>query len=277
MRLADGRVIAFPAVMGVLNVTPDSFSDAGRYLDPDRAIEHALAMEAAGAAIIDVGGESSRPSGALEIAPEVEIARVTPVLEGLKGRLGLPISIDTRKSAVARVALDCGAAIINDISAFEADPAMAPLAAKRRCAVVLMHMRGGPADHMQFAHYRDVVGEVTGFLARRAAFAVRAGVASSRIILDPGLGFSKRSPDSVRLLSALPRLCALGYPILIGASRKSFVRRVGGEGPEAVEFATAAVNAIAVAGGAAMIRVHQVGAGVAAVKMAAAITSRGSR
>jgi len=273
IRLADGRVIRFPAVMGILNVTPDSFSDGGRYLDPDRAIEHALAMEAAGAAIIDVGGESTRPSGAREVTAEVEIARIAPVLEALKGRLRVPISIDTRKAAVARLALDCGAAIINDVSAFEADPAMPALAAKRRCAVVLMHMRGGLADHIEFAHYRDVVREVVGYLARRAAFAVRAGVAPSRIILDPGLGFAKRPHHSLRLLGALPRLCALGYPILIGASRKGFVRLAVRSSPAAVEFATAAVNAIAIGGGGAIVRVHEVGAAVAVVKMAAAIAS----
>ena len=273
MRLRDGRVIRFPAVMGILNVTPDSFSDGGRYLNPDRAVEHALAMEAEGAAIIDIGGESSRPMGAREVPAEAEIARVAPVLERLAGRLRVPISIDTRKAAVARVALDAGAAIINDVSALEADPAMAPLAGARKCAVVLMHMRGGPANHMKFAHYRDVVGEVAAYLSSRARVAIRAGVAPSRIILDPGLGFSKRPRHSLRLLDALPRLCALGYPILVGASRKGFVRLTAGPDPAALEFGTAAVSAIAVVSGAAIVRVHDPAAAVAAVKMAAAIKS----
>jgi dihydropteroate synthase len=271
LRLHDGRIIPFPAVMGVLNVTPDSFSDGGRYLDPRRAAEHALEMEAAGAAIIDVGGESTRPHGGREVPAAIEIERVTPVMERLRGRLRVPISIDTRKAAVARVALDAGAAIVNDVSALEADPAMAPLVAARKCAVILMHMRGGPADHMKFARYRDVVGEVEARRAARARAALGVGVAPSRIILDPGLGFAKRPRHSLALLGALPRLCALGYPILVGASRKGFVRATAGTDPAALEYATAAVSAIAIAAGVAIVRVHDVSSAVAAVKMAAAI------
>lgn len=273
LRLIDGRVLRFPAVMGVLNVTPDSFSDGGRYLDPDRAVAHALEMEAAGAAIIDIGGESTRPHDACEVPANIEIERIAPVLKRLRGRLSVPISIDTRKAAVARVALDAGAAIVNDVSALLADPEMAPLVAARKCAVVLMHMRGGPADHMKFAHYRDVVGEVEGQLLARARVAIGAGVAPSRIILDPGLGFAKQPRHSLALLSALPRLCALGYPILVGASRKGFVRVTAGADPAALESATAAVSALAIAAGAAVVRVHEVGSTVAAVKMAAAIKS----
>jgi dihydropteroate synthase len=257
--------------MGVLNVTPDSFSDGGHYLDPRRAAEHALEMEAAGAAIGDIGGESTRPHGAREVPEALELERVAPVLKRLRGRLRVPISIDTRKAAVARVALDAGAAIVNDVSALADDPAMAPLVAARKCAVVLMHMRGGPADHIEFAHYRDVVGEVETALAARAREALRAGVARSRIILDPGLGFAKRPRHSLALLGALPRLCALGYPILVGASRKGFVGATAGTDPVALESATAAVSAMAIAAGAAIVRVHDVASAVAAVKMAAAI------
>jgi dihydropteroate synthase len=257
--------------MGVLNVTPDSFSDGGRYLDPRRAAEHALEMEAAGAAIIDIGGESTRPHGAREVAAELEIERVAPVLKRLRGRLRVPISIDTRKAAVARVALDAGAAIVNDVSALADDPAMAPLVAARKCAVVLMHMRGGPANHMNFAHYRDVVGEVEAALAARVREALRAGVARSRIILDPGLGFAKLPRHSLALLRALPRLRALGYPIMVGASRKGFVRLAAGSDPAALESATAAVSAMAIAAGVSIVRVHDVASAVAAVKMAAAI------
>ncbi len=275
LRLRDGRVIRFPAVMGVVNVTPDSFSDGGRYLDPARAVQHALELEAQGANIIDLGGESTRPAGAREVALADELARVAPVLEGLKGRLRVPLSIDTRKAAVARAALDAGAAIINDVSALCADPAMAPLAASRRCAVVLMHMRGGPADHMKFAHYRDVVREVAAHLLARAEAALAAGIARSRIILDPGLGFAKQPRHSLRLLGALPRLCALGYPILIGASRKGFVRVTAGASPAALEFGSAAASAIAVMSGAAIVRVHDVAAAAAAVRMAAAIKACG--
>jgi dihydropteroate synthase len=273
LRLNDGRIIRFPAVMGVLNVTPDSFSDGGLFSDPHRAAQHALEMEAAGAAIIDIGGESTRPQGAREVPAAIEIERVAPVLERLRGRLRVPISIDTRKASVARVALDAGAAIVNDVSALQADPAMAPLVAARKCAVVLMHMRGGPADHMKFAHYRDVVGEVEGRLAALADAASGAGVARSRIILDPGLGFSKQPRHSLALFRALPRLCALGYPILVGASRKGFVRLTVGSGPGALESAMAALNAIAIAAGVAIVRVHDVGSAVAAVKMTLAIES----
>jgi dihydropteroate synthase len=264
-------------LMGVLNVTPDSFSDGGRYLDPDRAVEHALEMEAAGADIIDVGGESSRPVGALEVTVEVESQRVTPVLERLGKRLKVPISIDTRRAEVARVALESGAAIINDISALQHDPAMAPVAARTKCAVVLMHMRGGPTNHLKFAHYRVVVREVIEYLGTRARFAGNAGIARSRIIVDPGLGFAKNAQHNLKLLAALPELCALGYPVLVGVSRKTFIARISGAGEHELEFGTAAANAIAIAEGASIVRVHDVGAGLAALRMSAAIAGRDRR
>lgn len=267
-------VIRFPAVMGILNVTPDSFSDGGQYLDPGRAVAHALEMAAAGADIIDVGGESTRPRGAREVPVEEEIARVAPVLKRLGGRLRVPISIDTRRSAVARVALDCGAAIINDVSALESDPEMARLAARARCAVVLMHMRGGPTNHMKFARYRDVVREVRNYLAARARVAEDAGIARSRIIVDPGIGFAKTAEHNLKLIAALPALCALGYPVLVGASRKSFVARLAGGGERALEFGTAAADAIAIVRGASIVRVHDPGAECAVVRMAAAIAGR---
>lgn len=263
--------------MGVLNITPDSFSDVGRYLDPGRALEHALAMEAAGADVIDVGGESSRPVGAVEVPIEVELARITPVLERLGRRLRVPISIDTRRAAVARVALELGAAIINDITALEHDPAMAPLAAQTKSAVVLMHMRGGPANHIKFARYRDVVREVIDYLDARAHIAERAGIARARIIVDPGLGFAKTAQHNLKLLAGLREICALGYPVLVGASRKTFVSRIAGAGQQELEFGSAAVNAIAIAAGASIVRVHDVGAGVAAMRMAAAIAKEDRR
>ena len=268
--------------MGVLNVTPDSFSDGGKYLDPDRAVEHALAMEAEGADVIDVGGESSRPGGAVEVPIEVELARVAPVLARLGKRLRVPISIDTRRAAVARVALDSGAAIVNDITALEHDGEMAPLATSMKCAVVLMHMRGGLANHIEFARYRDVVSEVVEYLEMRARFAVGAGIAQSRIIVDPGLGFAKSAQHNLKLLAALPDLCALGYPVMVGASRKSFVARItaaaGAEVAERdLEFGTAAVNALAIAAGASIVRVHDVGAAAAVVRMAAAMAGRDQR
>ncbi|HSZ22221.1 MAG TPA: dihydropteroate synthase [Candidatus Sulfotelmatobacter sp.] len=277
LKLADSRVIQFPAVMGVLNVTPDSFSDGGKYLDAGRAVDHALAMEAAGADIIDIGGESSRPVGAVEVPLAVELARVTPVLAQLGRRLKVPISIDTRRAEVARIALESGAAIINDITALEHDREMAPLAVRSKCAVVLMHMRGGLGNHIEFARYRDVVREVIGYLEARARFAAAAGIARSRIILDPGLGFAKTAQHNLKLLAALPDLRALGYPVLVGASRKTFVSRLSGAGERDLEFGTAAANALAIAAGASIVRVHDVGATVAVVRMAAAIAGRNER
>jgi dihydropteroate synthase len=277
LKLRDGRVIEFPAVMGVLNVTPDSFSDGGRYLDPDRALEHALAMESAGADVIDIGGESTRPVGAREIPLEVELERLAPVLAKLEARLRVPFSIDTRRAAVARLALDSGASIINDVTALEHDPEMAPLASRTKCAVVLMHMRGGPADHIKFARYRDVVGEVSRYLAQRAQFALDAGIARSRIVLDPGLGFAKNAEHNLKLLAALPSLCALGYPVLVGASRKTFVARIAGDGERELEFGTAAVNAVAIVNGASIVRVHDPGAAASVVRMAAALAGRDRR
>ena len=277
LKLRDGRVIEFPAVMGVLNVTPNSFSDGGRYLDPDRALEHALAMESAGADLIDIGGESTRPVGAREVPLEVELERVAPVLAKLGPRLRVPFSIDTRRAAVARLALDSGASIINDVTALEHDPEMALLAAHAKCAVVLMHMRGGPADHIKFARYRDVVGEVSHYLAERAQFALDAGIARSRIVLDPGLGFAKNAEHNLKLLAALPSLCALGYPVLVGASRKTFVARIAGAGERELEFGTAAVNAVAIVNGASIVRVHDPGAAASVVRMAAALAGRDRR
>ena len=256
--------------MGVLNVTPDSFSDGGRYLHPDAAVAHALEMEAAGADIIDLGGESTRPLGAREITPLEEIARVRPVLRRLRGKLKVPISIDTRHAEVARIALEEGAAIINDITALT-DPAMMSLAASTKSTVVLMHMRGGPADHIKFARYNNVVDEVVKFLAARASDAIEHGVAPSQIVLDPGIGFAKTSTHNLELIRNLPRLCALGYPVLIGASRKTFVRKIAGESTEQMLLGTAAVDAIAIANGASIVRVHEPGPARAAVAMAAAI------
>jgi dihydropteroate synthase len=273
LRLHDGRVIRLPAVMGVLNVTPDSFYDGGRYLDPDHAAERALEMAAAGAGIIDIGGESTRPLGAREVSADVELARLLPVLERLHGRLEVPISIDTRKAAVASMLLDRGAAIINDVSALSSDPAMARLVAQRQSALVLMHMKGGPENHMQFASYRDVVEEVQQFLVERAAFAGCAGIERSRIILDPGIGFAKTVEHNLAILANLNRLCRLGYPVLIGASRKNFVRKISGSSENGMLFGTAAVNAIAIAHGAAIIRVHDPEAAVAVAGMAGAIAA----
>jgi len=274
MRLHDGRVVHFPAVMGVLNVTPDSFSDGGRYLKPADAIAHALEMQENGADIIDLGGESTRPSGAREVPVEEELRRVLPVLRGLEGRLHVPLSIDTRKAEVARAALEHGAVIINDVTALSFDPQMARVAAASRSAVVLMHMRGSPENHMRFARYRDVVIAVTGYLAARAKYAIRAGIPAARIILDPGIGFAKTAQHNLAILNSLPVLCTLGYPVLVGTSRKSFIRRIAGDSAREVEFACAAADALAVAAGAAIVRVHDPGAARAAVRMAVEMRGR---
>ena len=274
MRLHDGRVVHFPAVMGVLNVTPDSFSDGGQYLKPERAIAHALEMQDNGADLVDVGGESTRPAGAREVPVEEELRRVLPVLRGLEGRLRVPLSIDTRKAEVARAALEHGASIINDVTALSYDPQMARLAAATRSAVVLMHMRGSPENHMRFARYRDVVIAVTGYLAARAKYAIRAGIPASRIILDPGIGFAKTAQHNLTILNSLPVLCTLGYPVLVGTSRKSFIRHIAGDSPREIEFASAAADALAVAAGAAIVRVHDPGAARAAVRMAVEMRGR---
>jgi dihydropteroate synthase len=272
LRLFDGRAISLPAVMGVLNVTPDSFSDGGRYFDPDRAAAHAFEMAEAGASIIDIGAESTRPFGAHPVSSEVEIARLLPVLERLYGKLTVPLSVDTRKPEVARVALDRGAAIINDISALS-NVAMAVLAAERGCTVVLMHMKGGLEDHIRFASYQNVVDEVLTFLAERAALAEQAGIDRSRIILDPGLGFAKTAQHNLSILANLDGFCRLGYPVLIGASRKNFISRIAGNGNSAVQLGTNAVNAVAVAAGAAIIRVHDPAPAAVTARMAAAIAA----
>jgi dihydropteroate synthase len=258
--------------MGVLNVTPDSFSDGGLYLDPDRAAAHALEMASEGASIIDIGAESTRPSGAREVTIEVELTRLLPVLQRLSGRLNVPISVDTRKPEVAEVALDSGAEIINDISALS-HPAMGALAAQRGCPVVLMHMKGGPEDHVRFASYHDVVDEVLMFLAERAAFAERAGIERSRIILDPGLGFAKTAEHNLALLANLDRVCRLGYRVLVGASRKRFISKIAGTDDNDLLFGTNAVNAVALAAGAAIIRVHDARPAAVTARMAAAIAA----
>jgi dihydropteroate synthase len=270
MRLKDGRVIRFPAVMGVLNITPDSFSDGGRFLDPDRAVDHALAMEAAGATIIDVGGESTRP-GASPVSAEEELDRVLPVIEALEGRLKSPISIDTRKAVVASAALDEGAAIVNDVSGLTFDPAMAYAVANAGAGLIVMHMRGVPATMNGLARYRDVVAEVRAFLERQTRLALAAGVLRSRIIVDPGLGFAKNARHNLELMGGLSELGALGYPILVGASRKRFVRAIAGGSENDLSFGSAAVNALAIAAGASIIRVHDPGPAAAVVKMAVAI------
>ena len=252
-------------VMGVVNVTPDSFSDGGRYADAEAAAAGAVAMAAAGAAIIDVGGESTRP-GAEPPTEREEKSRVVPVLERIRG---IPLSIDTRRASVAEAALDAGACLVNDVSG-GADPELFPLVAERGAGVALMHMQGRPADMQAAPRYADVVAEVEAYLLERAAAAEAAGVARERILIDPGIGFGKTLEHNLELLRAIPRLAALGYPVLVGTSRKSFLGLLTDRAVDARGDATTASVALCAGAGAAVVRVHDVDAAVDAVKVAAA-------
>jgi dihydropteroate synthase len=261
-------------VMGVLNVTPDSFSDGGRYLDVDAALAHAHQMWTRGADVIDVGGESTRP-GAARVDAQTEIDRVLPVVRALAAD-GLCLSVDTTRAAVAEAALDAGARIINDVSGGLADPNMAKVAAATETPWILMHWRGHSKDMNQLAQYDDVVADVRAELSARVDAAVAAGVAAGNIVLDPGLGFAKHAPQDWALLHALPTFVDMGFPVLVGASRKRFLGRLlaDGEGtprpPSGREDATAAISALAAAAGAWGVRVHAVGASLDAVTVAAA-------
>jgi dihydropteroate synthase len=241
-------------VMGVLNATPDSFSDGGRFEDPGAAAEAARRMCAEGAAIVDVGGESTRP-GAGPVDEDTEIFRVAPVLERLRGEL--PLSIDTRRAAVARRALDLGAIVVNDVSA-GSDPGMLPLVAARRAGIVLMHMRGEPGTMQEAPSYGDVVGEVEEFLMGRAERAAAAGVPRDRILVDPGIGFGKLPEHNLALLGALPRLVAHGWPVVVGVSRKRFLGDLTGRAVHERRDGTTAAVALAAFHGAAVVRVHDV-------------------
>jgi dihydropteroate synthase len=255
-------------VMAVVNVTPDSFADGGVRFDPDSAIAGALRMAAVGADIVDIGGESTRP-GAAPLAADEELRRVTPVLEGLRGRLDAPISIDTYKAVVAERALDLGAAIVNDVGALTLDPALAGVVARRRAALILMHHRGRSDRMYDRAVYVDVAAEVAGELAGRVAEAERAGIARDAILVDPGLGFAKRAEHTFEALTRLPALSSLGRPIVVGPSRKSFLTAALGDRPPAERvWGTAAAVAAAVLLGAHVVRVHDVAAMADVVRVA---------
>jgi dihydropteroate synthase len=267
---APGRCV----VMGVLNVTPDSFSDGGRYLGLDQALEHARAMWARGADLIDVGGESTRP-GASRVDAETELQRVLPVIKTLAAE-GVALSVDTTRAAVAAAALEAGAHVVNDVSGGLADPDMARVAAEAGVPWVLMHWRGHSKDMQALAEYRDVVADVRAELLSRVDAALAAGVAESAIVLDPGLGFAKNAEHDWALLRGLDSLLSLGFPVLVGASRKRFLGRLLSEEdgtprpPDGREDATAAISALAAAAGAWGVRVHEVGASLDAVTVAAA-------
>ncbi len=262
-------------VMGVLNITPDSFSDGGAALDPDRALDLALAMEAAGADLIDVGAESTRP-GAAPLTGGDERRRLLPVLRRLH-RLRIPLSIDTTKAEVARFGLDEGVAIVNDVSGLQYDPALGDIVAVRGAPLVLMHMRGRPSDMYAHATYTDVAAEVARDLTRAVERAVSRGVAWRQLILDPGLGFAKRAGDSAAALAGLERLGALGRPLLVGPSRKSFLAAAAGGAPPAErDWATAAAVTAAVLGGSHIVRVHAVPEMVQVARVADMIRKHGT-
>ena len=246
-----------PLIMGVLNVTPDSFSDGGTYVTIEQAVNHARQMQAQGADIIDIGAESSRP-GAQPIAESEELRRLIPVVEAVREAVSLPISVDTTKAAVARSAIQAGVAIVNDISALQGESSMAQLVAETGVGVVLMHMQGTPQTMQQSPRYGNVVEEVMAFLQQRAQVAIACGVRSSQIVLDPGFGFGKLQEHNLRMLAEFEAFTTLGYPVLAGVSRKQFIGNVIRRPVHEREFGNAGAVAVAVLKGAHIIRVHDV-------------------
>jgi dihydropteroate synthase len=284
--------------MGVVNITPDSFSDGGKFFSPQKAIRQALALVKVGADILDLGAESTRP-GSAEISVVEELRRLLPVLQALRGKIKIPISVDTRKSSVAEIALGAGAEMINDVSALRYDPRLAEVVADKKCGLLLMHMRGEPATMQTASFAKDVVADVTKGLRASVAIALKAGVAKNQIVLDPGVGFGKSFPQNYELLRRLPEIAKLGYPLAVGTSRKGFLghtlalakegafdagaRRSAGlskklatlRADKAVRseerlFATAATVAASILGGAHIVRVHD----VAEMEEVAAVTDR---
>ena len=260
-----------PAVMGVLNVTPDSFSDGGRFFDPAAAIAHGEALAAAGAAVIDIGGESTRP-GSQPVPDEEQIRRVVPVVAALRKKVTSTLSIDTTRAAVAAAALDAGAGVVNDIFSGRDDPQLLPLVARRGVPIILMHIQGRPATMQVNPVYADVTQEVATFLRDRVSDAIAAGIAPDHILIDPGIGFGKTVAHNLELLRRLRELKQLGQPLVVGTSRKGFIEKITGEGAASGRpFGTAAAIAWAVANGADLLRVHDVGPMSQVVRMIEAI------
>ena len=258
-------------VMGVLNVTPDSFSDGGQFFDTDKAIEHGLQMAGNGAAIIDIGGESTRPSSA-PISADEQIKRAIPVIEALAKKIDVPISIDTKRQEVAKAALEAGASMINDITALS-DERMGELAAEQQVPVILMHMQGTPATMQTEPKYEDVVGEVLEFLLGRAKRAEQFGISKEKIFIDPGIGFGKTLEHNLLLLRNIDKFVVSGYRVLVGPSRKSFIGQITGkEKPAERIFGTAASVALCAAAGVSIVRVHDVAEMIDVVKLVNAIS-----
>jgi dihydropteroate synthase len=265
--------IGRPLIMGILNVTPDSFSDGGEFIDPEAAVGHALRMAEEGADLIDVGGESTRP-GSARVRSDEQLRRVLPVIQAVRAALPArcEISIDTTSAEVAGVAIDAGASLINDVSAGRDDPAMFELARHRRVPIVLMHMRGDPATMQDDPRYADVVGEVRDFLLERAAVAVAAGIGREDIIIDPGIGFGKSQEHNLELLARLGSLVETGFPVLLGTSRKRFMGSICRADRHAeLAGATCATTALGVLAGVKIFRVHDVRANRQAMDVAWAI------
>jgi len=267
-----------PVLMGVVNVTPDSFSDGGRYLDSGAAVTHALELRDQGAGILDVGGESTRP-GAEPVSEAEELARVIPVIEQIAALApAAEVSVDTTKAAVARAALDAGAHMVNDVSALRSSGDMGGVVADRGGVCCLMHMLGEPQTMQRAPRYEDVVSDVKAFLEERLAFAVHEGIAEDRVWLDPGIGFGKTAEHNLELLARLDEIVAIGRPVVVGTSRKSFLGRLaGGRDPELRLPGTIATNVLALERGARVFRVHDVAAVGDALTLAAATIAAGER
>lgn len=262
-----------PLLMGIVNVTPDSFFDGGRFCDPQRAVAHALRLVEEGADLLDIGAESTRP-GALPVDEQEERRRLVPVVAAVAKAVSVPISVDTSKAEVAKAAIDAGAIMVNDVTALRGDSAMVGVVAQAGVALVLMHMQGTP-DIMQHApRYDDVVGEVAQFLAERVRYAIDQGVARDRIVVDPGIGFGKTLGHNLDLLANLRVIAELGYPLLVGPSRKGFIGQLTDQSVEARGWGTAGVVALAVEQGANILRVHDVGPMKDVAKVAVAIARR---
>lgn len=274
LQFAVGRQLTLsrPLVMGILNVTPDSFSDGGRYASTDAAVEHALQMEQSGADIIDIGGESTRP-GARPVEEEKELKRVIPVIQRLRDLSDIPISIDTYKANVAKAALEAGADMVNDISGLRFDTKMLPLIADRRVVVVIMHMQGSPREMQVDPHYDDCVAEILEFFKRRITLCTKQGIDKSKIILDPGLGFGKRLIDNINILSRFDEFTQLGVPVMVAASRKSFIGMLH-DTDKAADLRLGGSLSAAIVGvmkGGAIVRTHDVAETVEALKVLQAV------
>lgn len=274
LQVKDRRLaVDHPLIMGIVNVTPDSFFDGGRFYDPQQAVAHAVQLVEEGADLLDIGAESTRP-GALPVDEEEEHRRLIPVVAAVAKAVSVPISVDTSKAAVARAAIDAGAVMINDVTALRGDTTMVEVVAKTGAGLVLMHMQGTPETMQRSPHYDDVIEDITRFLAERARFAMDRGVAHERIVLDPGIGFGKTLTHNVDLLANLDAFLQLGFPLLVGPSRKGFIGQLTRQSPEGRAWGTAGVVALAVEHGANILRVHDVAPMKDVVTVADAIARR---